>query len=105
MKWVKAIIYLLPSLVDLYRNLKYSKRKIMNASVLTLIGSIVLEGVKLWSEERRTRFLDEYHDLITKLNQAESDYSAWSDFEVSRLTKDLELFLQAYKTEIQKGAE
>lgn len=77
----------------------------MNGSVLSLIGSIVLEGVKAWNEERRTRFMDEYHELLTKISKAESDYENWDDYEISTLYEKLEIFLKAYRKEIQNGAQ
>jgi len=67
-----------------------------------LIGDIVLEGLKTFNEERRTRFMDDHHEIITELNRAKNDLTeGYSDDAIMIAKKDLMLFMQSYYTELK----
>jgi hypothetical protein len=70
---------------------------------LPLILSIINEGMKLWSDSRRTRFLNDYHDILEELSEAENkSYPDYNDSDVDLLTEKLVIFLEAYRSEIGK---
>lgn len=74
----------------------------MWAALIPIIGEIVLEGIKGWSEERRTRFKDQYHNILTKLERYESRTPEnWIDSDIDIATKELEIFLKAYSSEVK----
>ena len=69
----------------------------------TIVASIVLEGLKLWSEERRTRFMDEHHELIQDLRKAENDQTSnYSDAAIDLAEEALQDFYKAYHAELKK---
>lgn len=72
----------------------------------TLIAGIVLEGLKVFSEERRTRFMDEYHDIITEIESAKTDRSDnYTDARIDVGKKRKKLFLEAYHKELKAHNE
>lgn len=74
----------------------------MWTALLPIIGEIVLEGMKGWNEKRRTRFKDKYHRILTNLEKAKSQTpDRWIDSEIDILVVKLEIFLKAYKTELE----
>jgi hypothetical protein len=67
-----------------------------------LIGQIVLEGVQLWSEERRTRFMDEYKDILDRITEAENAKPPiYTDSELDLAEQERMNFLEAYHTELK----
>lgn len=67
-----------------------------------MIGGIILEGLKTFNEERRTRFMDKYHDIITRLKDAENDTtSEYTDAAIDIPEEEKLNFLMAYKSELQ----
>lgn len=74
----------------------------MWSTLIPIIGEIVLEGMQMWSEERRTRFMDDYHDILTKLEKARSrSADTWVDSDIDIAQRDLEIFLKAYSSEVK----
>lgn len=72
-------------------------------NLLPLIGNIIHEGMKLWNEERRTRFMDEHFEILAKLKNAENAQgSDYCDAEIDLLKEELETFLCAYHSELSE---
>ena len=72
--------------------------------ITTLLGPIVLEGMKIWSEERRTRFKDKYHDILTRLEEAHNaNGSDYFDSVIDFTDAELRIFMEAYYSELQKA--
>ena len=66
-----------------------------------LIGGIVLEGLKVFGEERRTRIMDKYSGLITALRQAENaGFKTYTDADIDIIDEKIYDFLTAYKKEL-----
>ncbi len=71
--------------------------------MLDLIFPIVLEGLKVFKEERRTRIEDEFHDLIKALRKAENAKGDWYfDGEIDIAQERLNDFLRAYHTQLKE---
>jgi hypothetical protein len=74
----------------------------MWTALLPIIGEIIHEGMEMWSEERRTRFKDKYHDILSKLdtfrNRQPKD---WIDSDIELAEQELETFLKAYASEVK----
>lgn len=69
----------------------------------TILG-IVFEGMKTWSEERRTRFLKKHHDLLEALKDAENKtYPNYNDADIDIINERLRIFLEAYWSELRKN--
>ncbi|MDD0852976.1 hypothetical protein HBN50_07705 [Halobacteriovorax sp. GB3] len=76
----------------------------MSATLLPIIGELLVEGTKAWNEERRTRYLDKYHDILKRLNHAENrPIGEYTDYDVAIIKEELETFLKAYVGELKKG--
>lgn len=72
----------------------------MNA-LIPIIAGLLLEGVKAWSEERRTRFMDEHHELLQRIETLRSRKGRkWIDSDLAVAIKDLTIFVKAYAKEI-----
>lgn len=71
-------------------------------TLIPIIGELVLEGVKGWREERRTRFLDEYHDILRKITHYKNRTpEEWIDSDIDVSEQELADFLQAYNREVK----
>lgn len=69
----------------------------------SLILSIVNEGLKLVSEERRTRFKDKWNSLLNASDAAENaTFPNFNDVDVAKLKQRRENFLLAYHSELQE---
>lgn len=67
-----------------------------------IAAAIVLEGIKTFSEERRTRFKDEYHDIIKAVEAAKKDRSSnYTDAKLDLTKKRKKTFLKAYHAELK----
>lgn len=74
----------------------------MWAALIPILGEIVLEGMKAWNESRRTRFADQYHDILTALDKARNrPADNWMDSEIDWYEEKLETFLKAYAQELK----
>lgn len=76
----------------------------MWAVLLPLIGELVVDGVKTWKEERRTRFLDQHFEILTKLNKLKSvptDSYRYTDSAIDVSERELIIFLTSYKKELE----
>lgn len=72
--------------------------------LIPLILGIVQDGLKLWSEERRTRFLKRHHRLKKDLEDAKNKiYPDYNDADVDLFTEQLRLYLEAYWSELRKN--
>lgn len=71
------------------------------SALIPLIAGLLLEGMKAWNEDRRTRFMDEHHELITKIEILKSRKGRkWIDSDLAVAVRDLTLFVKAYAKEI-----
>ena len=71
------------------------------SSLLPVIAALLLEGMKAWNEERRTRFMAEHHELMTKIEVLKSRTGKdWIDSDLAVAKRDLELFIKAYAKEV-----
>lgn len=71
------------------------------SSLMPLIAGLLLEGIKAWNEDRRTRFMDEYKDLLSKIeSMSRRQPKDWIDSDLAVAQKDLKIFLQAYAKEV-----
>ena len=67
-----------------------------------IVGSIVLEGVQTFREERRTRFLDEYKDILDRIDRAKnSKIPMYTDAEYDLSLEERIRFLEAYYRELK----
>lgn len=67
-----------------------------------IVGGIVYEGVKLWSEERRTRFMDEYKDILDRITDASNaKVPEYTDAEYDLAEQERVNFLKAFHTELK----
>jgi len=68
-----------------------------------LIAGVVLEGLKVFGEERRTRFSDDHHDLIEALRKAENEgIDSYTDIDVDLLEEKIYDFLKVYHKELKE---
>jgi len=75
----------------------------MVEGLLPVILGIVKDGMALWSEERRTRFMKKHHNLIQDLSNAENKtHPDYNDSDVDLLRERLRNFLQAYWSELRE---
>lgn len=71
-------------------------------STFTLISKIVLEGLELWSSERKHKFQKKYYYTLERLALAEdAQYPNYTDANVMLSKRELEIFLEAYYTEVK----
>lgn len=71
--------------------------------LLSLFAPIILEGLKVFREERRTRIEDEYHDILKALTRAKNKQGFYySDSEIDRLNLKLKDFLKAYANQLKE---
>lgn len=71
------------------------------SSLLPLIAGLLLEGMKAWNEERRARFMDEHHELISEIEKLKSRTGRdWIDSDLAVAKRNLQLFIRAYAKEI-----
>lgn len=74
----------------------------MWATLIPILGQIVLEGMKGWNEDRRTRFVDQYHDILSALDNAKNKPPGnYMDSEIDWFEQKLETFLKAYARELE----
>ncbi len=74
----------------------------MYAALLPILGEIILEGMQGWNEERRTRFKDKYHDILTKLDKYRNRTpDNWIDSDIELGEQELKTFLKAYASEVK----
>ena len=68
-----------------------------------LIGKIVLEGLQVFKEERRTRFMDKHQDILKRINKAVNSVGDdYYDSEVDLAEEELETFLKSYLSELKQ---
>lgn len=74
----------------------------MWATIIPVLGEIVVEGMKGWNEKRRTRFKDQYHDILTRLDRYRNRTpDNWIDSDIELAEQELETFLKAYASEVK----
>ena len=74
----------------------------MWTALIPILGEIVLEGMKGWSEKRRTRFKDQYHEILTRLDSYRNKTpDNWIDSDIEIGEQELETFLKAYASEVR----
>lgn len=74
--------------------------------MLELIFPIVLEGLKIFKEERRTRIEDKYFDILEAIRRSENATgSSYSDSSIDINTEKLSNFLKAYALELRDQNE
>lgn len=67
-------------------------------SALELAG----ETMRFVNEKQRTRYMDEYHSLLTELKEAKDRFDNYTDIDVCALESRLAIFMKAYTSEIKK---
>lgn len=68
-----------------------------------LIGGIVLEGLKTFREERRTRIMDRYHGLLKTLRKCENaNFTQYTDVDIDIIEEKIYDFLEAYRKELKE---
>ena len=73
----------------------------MDAATITIIGQIILEGMKAWNESRRTRFKKEHLKLLQAVSDAENQhFPDHTDDEEGLAKEELKNFLKAYLAEV-----
>lgn len=72
--------------------------------IAALIGNILLEGMKVFREERRKALLKEYHEAMTELNEAKgAKFPNYSDVRIVKADQRLKTFLEAYYVELKSS--
>lgn len=67
------------------------------------ITGILFEGMKLWNEKRRDRFMKKHHKILEKITNAQNEtYPDYNDARLNLAEEELENFLTAYYHEIKK---
>lgn len=75
----------------------------MNA-LSPIIAAILLEGMKAWNEERRTRFADRFYSILKQLKDAENATGTNRvDYDIEVAEQEKEIFLQAYYEEVKNA--
>ena len=70
--------------------------------MINTILSIIKEGIKLWSEERRARFLNEYHDVLEEVQNAKNkEYPEYTDIDIDIANGKLRILLEAFSSELK----
>jgi hypothetical protein len=71
--------------------------------LIPLILGIVKDGLSLWSEERRTRFLKTHHKILEEIaNEENKSYPEFSNARLDLANERLQLYLQAYWSELRE---
>ena len=69
----------------------------MAVGVTVIIGQILLEGMKLWSAERKNHFAKKYKKILDDIDHAENAaHPHYTDARLMRHKEELERFLEAY---------
>lgn len=69
----------------------------MAVGISVIVGQILLEGIKLWSSERKHAFSKKYHKILTSIDRSEgAQFPHYTDASLMRDKKALEAFLEAY---------
>lgn len=67
------------------------------------ITGILFEGMKLWNEERRGRFMKKHKKVLDKIAEEENkEYPEYTDAALGLANEELENFLTAYWHEVKK---
>lgn len=67
-----------------------------------LVGEILVEGMKLFREERKKALLKSYHEAMNELNEARNaKFPNYSDVRVAKAQQRLRAFLEAYMVELK----
>ena len=67
-----------------------------------LIGGIALEGLKLFSDEKRKAIMRDYHDLIVSLRKAENaGFKEYTDADLDIIEEKIYDFLDDFRTELK----
>ena len=70
---------------------------------LELIGNIVLQGMELWSVERKKAFQKKHFNILEELDQARRKvFPEYTDIDVAIAEKKYRNFLQAYHLEMSQ---
>ncbi|MGB0452567.1 MAG: hypothetical protein ACPGJV_02550 [Bacteriovoracaceae bacterium] len=70
--------------------------------MINLIGEIILEGLKAWNEERRTRFKDKHQAILKRIDNAvNATGEDYYDSEVDLSEEELETFMKSYLSEVK----
>lgn len=73
------------------------------SELVPLILGIVKDGLALWSEERRTRFMKEHHKLLTEVSNAQDKtFPHYNDSDVDMGNERLRLFLESYWAQLRQ---
>lgn len=68
-----------------------------------LIGAILLEGMKMWNEERRNRFKTRYYNILQDIEKStNAKGEGYSDVNIYEAKKEHEIFLKAYYSEVME---
>ncbi len=66
-----------------------------------LIAGIILEGMKIWSVERRLAFQNKHYEVLKRVVDAENDqFPIYTDAELALAKQEEEIFLEAYYKEM-----
>lgn len=68
--------------------------------IFALIVPLLLEGLKVFGEERRTRFKDKYHKHLKRISEAEASSDSYTDVEIDLAKESLKIFLKAFEGEL-----
>jgi hypothetical protein len=74
--------------------------------MVKLFGGIILEGLKTFNEERRTRFEKKHYKILQRIQKEErGEYPDYSDANLGLANEEFELFVQAYSEELKANNE
>lgn len=72
-------------------------------TLIPIILEIVRDGVRIWSEERRARFMKKHESYMNDLGEAIRDSKgSYSDSKVDLLQEKFNNFLTAYHSELKE---
>lgn len=75
----------------------------MAAQIIPLILPIILEGMKIFSRERKNRFVNKHHKILERINNAENAKPpSYSDAELGLAREELETFIKAFHHELKE---
>ena len=67
-----------------------------------IIGQILLEGMELWTEERKHRFQKMHATILSKISVAENaEYPVYTDAALTLAKEELDNFYLAYYEEVK----
>jgi hypothetical protein len=67
-----------------------------------LVAGIILEGLKIFKEERRYRFKTKYYKTLSKINDLKSEVPPeYTDLEMDELQDELEILLKVFYDELK----